>query len=503
MKYAKSTLAILLLIFSCVIHATPELFDNLELTCQQSFTDKQLLCDYRLIKPEPVLAISADVDGKTLPVTRLGHYPDDHTITAILLLVDTSDPGRARAIEAIRQHIERILNTAKNHHRIGLASFDRGLRLEVPIGISSEQILRATAGLWATGQTTELYRSLLTALELLAQVKADRKTIYLFSDGLAEDTAYFHDDVVHAARTAGVIITSLGYPRSVSQSVGLQTLRRLSEETGGLFIEGDNSFHIPDAFLDQPFRNIDNGGRIAVATGAAELKPGENYTVNLHFETDTGQYTVQHLLSVPGMAVAVAETPSATTNEKPATAAIDTAPAQPVKVITREAPEPRMNPWFWYGIPMFLVLLLVLALVALILANYRQGKKPANIATGFTEFRPYAYLVVQDETKKRYAITRTTWRIGRGKDNEMTLRDSSVSRRHAEIHRDKGDVFTIYDLESLNGVYVNNRKITRQVLHEGDIIEIGDIALRFTLLSTDYSLEDATAMQNTRTPMTH
>ncbi len=54
---------------------------------------------------------------------------------------------------------------------------------------------------------------------------------------MAKVSAYFHNDVINAAKKAGIIITSIGYPRSVPQSVSLQTLRRLSEETGGIYKE--------------------------------------------------------------------------------------------------------------------------------------------------------------------------------------------------------------------------------------------------------------------------
>jgi len=83
------------------------------------------------------------------------------------------------------------------------------------------------------------------------------------------------------------------------------------------------------------------------------------------------------------------------------------------------------------------------------------------------------------------------------------LRDTSVSRRHAEIHRDKGDEFTLIDLNSLNGVFVNSEKIGRYKLKEGDIIEIGDVNLRFTLMPIDYQLEESTVMQDTKVPSVH
>ena len=159
--------------------------------------------------------------------------------------------------------------------------------------------------------------------------------------------------------------------------------------------------------------------------------------------------------------------------------------------------------WLWYGIPAALIILLIITIAAFFLIINNQGKKKQAVSNSFKEFKPYAYLVLQDETKKRYPITNTIWRIGRGTDNEMTLRDSSVSRRHAEIDRDKGDIFTIIDLGSLNGVYVNNKKTDKQILREGDIIEIGDINLRFTLLPADYTYEEVTEMLNTRAPFTH
>jgi pSer/pThr/pTyr-binding forkhead associated (FHA) protein len=55
----------------------------------------------------------------------------------------------------------------------------------------------------------------------------------------------------------------------------------------------------------------------------------------------------------------------------------------------------------------------------------------------------------------------------------------------------------------MNGVYINNEKIGKAELHEGDIVEIGDISLRFTLLASDYSLEESTVMQKTKVPITH
>jgi hypothetical protein len=335
---------------------------------------------------------------------------------------------------------------------------------------------------------------------MLKHVEADRKSIFLFSDGLAEDKAYYHQDVINAARKSNVIITGIGYPRSVSQSVALQTLRRLSEETGGLFIEADNKFNLPQGFLAQPYESIDNGEKLLI-----DLKPvvttakSSDIRVNLTFETDTSDTTISLSaisLYQPGETKVPAATGSVLKNLQAASA--------PIKIITVQPQQSSsFDKWLWYGIPIALVVLLMLTVTTFYIIIQRQQIGNKRKDANYSDFKPYAYLVVQDETKKRYPITQTTWRIGRSKDNELTLRDNSISRRHAEIHRDIGDIFTIIDLESLNGVFVNNEKIEKTKLREGDIVEIGDVAMRFTLLSDDYQLEESTVMQQTKVPMTH
>jgi len=68
--------------------------------------------------------------------------------------------------------------------------------------------------------------------------------------------------------------------------------------------------------------------------------------------------------------------------------------------------------------------------------------------------------------------------IGRSPDCEVFLDDVTVSRRHAELMRD-GDTFTIRDLGSLNGTYVNRRRIESAVLEDDDEVQIGKYRLTF------------------------
>jgi hypothetical protein len=70
--------------------------------------------------------------------------------------------------------------------------------------------------------------------------------------------------------------------------------------------------------------------------------------------------------------------------------------------------------------------------------------------------------------------------IGRSPECDIFLDDVTVSRRHAELVRE-GDRFTIRDLGSLNGTYVNRRRIDSAVLEEDDEVQIGKYRLTFLL----------------------
>ena len=68
--------------------------------------------------------------------------------------------------------------------------------------------------------------------------------------------------------------------------------------------------------------------------------------------------------------------------------------------------------------------------------------------------------------------------IGRSPDCDVFLDDVTVSRRHAELLRD-GETFTIRDLGSLNGTYVNRKRIESAVLEDDDEVQIGKYRLTF------------------------
>jgi pSer/pThr/pTyr-binding forkhead associated (FHA) protein len=73
---------------------------------------------------------------------------------------------------------------------------------------------------------------------------------------------------------------------------------------------------------------------------------------------------------------------------------------------------------------------------------------------------------------------------GRHPDSDIFLDDVTVSRRHAEFYR-QGDRFTVRDVGSLNGTYVNRERIEEADLFGGDEVQIGKFRLLFLTRSPE------------------
>jgi pSer/pThr/pTyr-binding forkhead associated (FHA) protein len=76
----------------------------------------------------------------------------------------------------------------------------------------------------------------------------------------------------------------------------------------------------------------------------------------------------------------------------------------------------------------------------------------------------------------RFLLDHDVTTSGRHPDSDIFLDDVTVSRRHAEFHRD-GSTFTVRDVGSLNGTYVNRERVEAATLAGGDEVQIGKFRL--------------------------
>jgi predicted component of type VI protein secretion system len=68
--------------------------------------------------------------------------------------------------------------------------------------------------------------------------------------------------------------------------------------------------------------------------------------------------------------------------------------------------------------------------------------------------------------------------IGRSRVNDIQVIDVSVSSQHCRVRLEDGR-FVVHDLKSTNGTIVNEKKVSRHVLEEGDVIAIGETAFQY------------------------
>lgn len=87
-------------------------------------------------------------------------------------------------------------------------------------------------------------------------------------------------------------------------------------------------------------------------------------------------------------------------------------------------------------------------------------------------FQYFLEILQGPDRGKKFPLEGDVINIGRHAQCEIVLNDVEVSRRHLKLSR-IGSGWEIDDLGSTNGTWLNNQRITKQMLFPGDRIEIG------------------------------
>jgi FHA domain len=111
------------------------------------------------------------------------------------------------------------------------------------------------------------------------------------------------------------------------------------------------------------------------------------------------------------------------------------------------------------------------------------------------------FLKFEDAVLKEVSLSQNVVTIGRLPDNTIQIDNLAVSGHHAKIYWDAGR-YVIEDNTSLNGTYVNNARISRQALKDGDDVVVGKHTLSFKDEGfTQLSAQRATAPEKTAPPI--
>ena len=114
-----------------------------------------------------------------------------------------------------------------------------------------------------------------------------------------------------------------------------------------------------------------------------------------------------------------------------------------------------------------------------------EGVEPGVSAVEGPPSRSALLLVIRGPNAgSQFLLDQPVTSAGRHPDSDIFLDDVTVSRRHAEFYR-HGDRFTVRDVGSLNGTYVNRERIEEAELFGGDEVQIGKFRLLFMTRSPE------------------
>jgi pSer/pThr/pTyr-binding forkhead associated (FHA) protein len=111
-------------------------------------------------------------------------------------------------------------------------------------------------------------------------------------------------------------------------------------------------------------------------------------------------------------------------------------------------------------------------------ATYQGDSDTQEVPVAPGHERPAVVIRTGGRAGEHIALRQPRETIGRAGEASILLDDVTVSRRHAAIE-EEADGRYLVDLASLNGTYVNNRRIERVRLRDGDELQIGKFKLTY------------------------
>jgi pSer/pThr/pTyr-binding forkhead associated (FHA) protein len=85
----------------------------------------------------------------------------------------------------------------------------------------------------------------------------------------------------------------------------------------------------------------------------------------------------------------------------------------------------------------------------------------------------------QDAVVKEFSFEETPVSLGRREENDIVVDNMAVSGHHATIEKEDPNLYVLVDLESLNGTFIGERRVEREILYDGDVFVIGKHSLEF------------------------
>lgn len=420
----------------------------------------------------------------TMPVTWTAFDSIPPANCAWLIVVDNSNPARQQTVEACVAEVRAFLALLPKGDAVMITSLSRDLVVESPFESAQGQRDTALAAIKADGEaslTTLIYQNVKHGLaDHLARRSETRKCVVLLTDGKDETPGgpvavkARRDELITEAKKLGIPIHSFGFAEKATEANYFADLKEAALQTDGLHVPAVVATRQLAAETWPTLVGVMHGGGTALldVSSLTEAAP-----VKLELTSESGK---KASMLIPHEVVAQA-------------LHVDLPPAAAVKSahLPSESGPPVMPVWGWGAVGVAL-----LAVIALASRRKKTGtvadvkQKPAVVRTEPVAVPrasvpviehasiPPACVELCDAKKTRHMVMAKGMKIGSGKHNDIVIKNDSVSENHCLISMKDG-VWTVVDLESANGVRVNGTYYHQASLSENDLIQLGEVQMRF------------------------
>jgi hypothetical protein len=364
----------------------------------------------------------------------------------VAVLLDTSGSLRPEDLEQARRLAVGVLEGLPPGSEVAVFTFDDESRLVLPRTSSPAAVRRALEGAGRAGRYTALHDALYDASRYLRTSPGTRKAILLLTDGRDENSALNLDDGLKVAQEAGMPVFAVGLGQTEER-----VLRRVAKLTSGEFLRGAQAR--PEALVAKiravpPAPALPPSGATRARDEAPRLSPPT--TVGL----ERGE---ARPASRRGTWIA-------------ATVVVLAAAAGLVLLATRRRPVA--------AVPSRHDVTLRADLSPTVLTRLDLGEDHLDKTVTLRE-RPVLTIVKGPGQGQLFELNRVSaTSLGRARANDVVLPDVSVSSQHCRIRPEDGR-FVLFDLESTNGTFVNDKRVARHPLAEGDVVQIGETYLEY------------------------
>jgi len=406
--------------------------------------------------------------GRPSPGTELPVPP-----TVVAVAIDASGSLSDADIARSRDLAVGLLGALPHGSEVAVFSFDDQSRLVQSRTSSVDLVRRAVSGVKRAGRFTALHDALYDASRYLYAAPGARRAIVLLTDGNDENSSLTLEDGLRVAQNAGIPVFAVGMGQ-----VQERVLRRIAKLTGGEYLTGPG---ISGAALAERVEGLP----AAAASTAAERR-------------------------APPAAAAGPRTTAA-------------GPRSSAEGTGQRATGARARTVLWVWV---LLMLGAAAAVAVLALRGRRASRcgtcgralpdalsacafcgnetghAAGDATLQTDLSPTVlerlnateeYLEKTITLRERPVLTITSGpgtgelfelsqataiSIGRARANDIVLEDVSISGQHCRIRPEDGG-FVLHDLKSTNGTFVNDKRVSRHTLSDGDRVQVGETVMQF------------------------